>query len=161
VDIQLQAFLVRQNGGSWEINAAAGTEGGWRALKWSDLSKDVLGGQAAPTLPEKLRDNKEVTVDEVLAEMQQLPDGNFAVAVRMKVVPPGRGFDNARRMLERIDEEVAPRSMKRIARKLIVPSVVRLSWWTRSGKAVMPDLYPTAENEYYFDFGAIVETTHF
>jgi hypothetical protein len=56
VELKLDAFPIRTSlpgttlPARWCV-ASASAEGGWRALKWSDLSKDKLGGLEVPSLP--------------------------------------------------------------------------------------------------------------
>src|SRR5439155_12115784 len=94
----------------WVIADKTAPEG-WRALRWDDLTPQLMGQDVSPTLPEPWRDWTVDQIDQALAG-KIAPAWENKVGTMRSVIMP---------RLEELAE--APR-MARTLRKLIVPDVV-------------------------------------
>ncbi len=172
-EARLAAFPVSLNKDGeprWVIKAEE-EDAGTRPLLWKELSKERLGGLAVPGIPAAWAGGKgpglvkaeEVTLsaDEVWAKLEsdKKIDAQAAAALRMAFAHLER-LEDLRATLARLDEKVAPRSMRRTARRLIVPKEVVLTSWNRSSSTT-GQLNAEADNMFTAAWGDIEETTYY
>jgi hypothetical protein len=178
VDSELNAFPVRATPGaknSWEI--ADDSDDEWRPLQWKDLTKERVGGYGsdipAEWVGQKGKPVKAALVnlsaDEVYAKLQAAkgvdpkmlsePTKKMLSDLNMVFARLNR-LNDLRETREKLDELLAQRSMKRTARKLIVPSKVRLVFWN-AGTTKRMDLDPEAGNKFTSSWDEIDETTSY
>jgi hypothetical protein len=172
-DARLASFPVRRLAAGearWVVEAPD-EELGYRAIKWSDLSKERLGGLDVPGIPpawmgqpagELVKgDAATLTVDEVEAKLESDKGLNEQLAASMRMALAHlRRLDELHQTLARLDEKLSPRSMRRVARRLVVPKEVWLYSWNRSATTSAP-MSAEADNVFTAPWGDIEETTYY
>lgn len=129
----------------WVI-ADRATDEGWRALRWSDLTPDLLAGQTVPSLPVALLfpqaesarassgDDRVWTVDRVESLLEQ-------EETRQRLLAGGltaEQYEALRHVFEILEERAAQASMSRRLRKLVVPTEVRIHYWGAKSRDEAP-----------------------
>jgi hypothetical protein len=126
---------------------------GWRALRWADLTEDLLG---APVPQESLPDEwRDWTVDQIELQMERpevrrvLGDG-----------PEGKPLLDLENVLSRLHERAAASSMSRRLRELVIPAQVEAKFTgaTTSSEQTMP---PGLNHEYSGTVSSLRESLRF
>jgi hypothetical protein len=145
---------VRVRALKWVI-ADRGAPEGWRALYWSDLNANILGGPVPDVEPPaewaKRHPENGVSVDEIELRLDK---------AETHAVIPAETKDALRGVLERLEERVKSSSMSRKVRMLTIPEMVFVNYQGNETRSEMP-LQQLADNEYEAQFPALNESVTF
>ncbi len=177
VELNLDAFPIRNVGGRWELRNSAEE---WRELLWADLTRERLGGLEVPPVPagwdataalagamihgdpfggiaRAMGGPKSLTVSEVQAKLATAGNDHprlRAVFQRLQLLT------QLREVLDGVEANAANRAMRRTLRKLIVPDVVTLTYKSVRSTSTSP-MTRIAGNEYTGNFAELRESVTF
>ncbi len=166
VAIQLNRFDVRKTvpgkEGTWFL-ADASEEGGYRQMRWSDLSKDRLGGPEVPPLPQAWAATHESdvwTLDEIanlLTASENFADNGKYADLRNLVIARLQRYSDFRDALDALDARLAEPGTSGRARKLIVPRNVTVRFGGTSTNNTF-SLTTLPDNEYSGTYSDLKDT---
>jgi len=167
---RLLAFPVRAGeSGGWEM-PGEGEDAEPRPLLWKELTKERLGGLTPPGIPGAWADAPGVvkaeettlTADEVAARLEAGKGLDAKTAADMRMVFARlRRLDDVRQTLTRLDAKLEPRTMRRTARRLVIPTEVMLSSWTRTSSTTALLTRESGDNLFSAPWADVDETTSY